>query len=152
MLGFQQKINEEYFGGRAVFYRGLMNMGLILNACGFCGSKKISLYFERGMSFPRAYCKHGKIRCPSLRKDSIFERYEIENIPAFVFVCNCLVARVPFDATVLLSGLDSGTVRRYLSHVSELIDTFIDHQNKGMEGMLGCDGKIVEIDEVFITK
>ena len=129
-----------------------MNSGLILNACGFCGSKKISLYFEKGMSFPRAYCKHCKKRCPSLRKGSIFERYEIENIPAFVFVCNCFVARVPFDATVLLSGLDGGTVRRYLSHVSELVDAFITHQNRAIEGTLGCENKIVEIDEVFITK
>ena len=52
----------------------------------------------------------------------------------------------------LLSGLDGGTVRRYLSHVSELIDAFIAHQNRGMEGTLGGEGKIIEIDEVFITK
>ena len=145
MLGFQRKVNEEYFGGRDVFYRGLMDCGLISNACGFCGSETISIYFEKGMSFPRAYCKECKKRCPSLRSGSIFERYEIENVPAFVFVCNCFIASVPFEATVLLSGLDGGTVRRYLGHVSELIDTFIDHQNKGMEGMLGCVSQIIQL-------
>ena len=152
MLGFRHKIAEEYFGGRDVFYRGLMNCGLILSTCGLCGSEKISIYFEEGMSFPRAYCKECKKRCPSLRRGSIFERYEIENIPAFVFVCNCFIARVPFEATVLLSGLDEWTVRRYLSHVSELIDAFITNQNRGTEGMLGGEGIIIETDEVFITK
>ena len=140
MLGFEGKINEDYFGGRTNFYNKLMQAGLISHVCGLCGSVQISLYFETGMTFPRAYCKECKRRCRSLRKDAIFERYEIENIPAFVFVCNHFIARVSFEATDQLSGLVRGTVRRYLSHVTELIITFVEYQNTGMEGVLGGEG------------
>ena len=150
-LDFPHKITEEYFGGREQFYRNLMDAGLLSNVCS-CGSDDLSLYFEKNLNFPRVYCRGCKKKCPSINNGSIFQRLGIVHIPAFIFLCNCFILNVPFEASVRLSGLDPGTARTYFSHVSVLIDIFIQHQNRGMEKSLGGDGKVVEIDEVFITK
>ena len=150
-LNFPHKISKEYFGGKEAFYRALMDVGLIAKSCQ-CSSTDLTLYFERGKNFPRAYCKGCGKRSLSLNNGSVFQTYGIADIPAFIFVCNCFVMNVPFEATVILSGLDSGTVQKYIDHITKSVDLIIKDENCAMEGMLGGDGKVVEIDEVFVSK
>ena len=52
---------------------------------------------------------------------------------------------------MILSGLAEGTVSTNQGHISEMVNIIVE-KNREMEGQLGWDGKIVEIDEVFLTK
>ena len=147
-LDFPHRISEDYFGGRQKFYRALIDAGLLASCCG-CPTEKLSLTFEKNVNFPRVYCKGCHKKSLSINNGSIFQKYGILHIPAFVFLCNCFVMNVPFEASVRLSGLDSRTARTYIEHVAELIGIFIQHQNRRMENSLGGEGKVVEIDEVL---
>ena len=134
------------------FYTSLMILGIISDECDSCGSKDLTLSYDSKDSFPRARCKSCGYRCLSLRRGSFFEKYGINNIPGFVFVANCFVLKVPFEVTVILSGLAEGTVRTDQGHIREMVNIVMEKKNREMEGQLGGDGKSVEIDEVFITK
>ena len=134
------------------FFSSLIRLGLIADECNFCHSHDLTLTFDKEGAFPRARCKCCAKRCESLRKASIFEKHGINNILGFIFVDNCFVLNVPFEATVLLSGLAEGTVRSYKGHIREMVNAIVEKKNRAIEGQLGREGKIVEIDKAFLTK
>ena len=149
---FPVKVTAERFGGPEKFYRSLMKLGLIADECDVCHSHDLKLKFENKDAFPRATCNECGQRCQTLRKGSIFEKYGINNVPGFVFVVHCFVQKVPFEATVVQSGLAEGTVRSYQGYIREMVNDVVEKKNQEMEHQLGGEGKIVEIDEVIFTK
>ena len=138
---FPGKVNEDYFGGRLPFYTSLMQIGLLCDCCNWCPSKELSLYWLEGENLPRARCLKCKKRCASLREGTIFNAHGINDIPGFIFVANCFALNVPFQAVVVLSGLDQQTVRSYQGYVSEMINKIVEKKNLGMEHSLGAEGK-----------
>ena len=149
---FPTKITIDTFGGRDDFFKSLMDVGLICNCCSWCLSTKLTLYFLPKEIFPRAKCNRCGQRSESLRRGTIFEKHGINNIAGFIFVANCFTLKIPFAATVILSGLNEQTVRAYQGYIRDMINIIIERKNLEMEHSLGGDGKVVEIDEVFLTK
>ena len=88
----------------------------------------------------------------SLRKGSVFEDCKIKNPAGFVFIWNCFVSNMPFEASVVLSGRDDETVRSYIRCLRQVMSLDVEKSYRKTEGPLGGEGKCVEIDEVFVTK
>ena len=57
-----------------------------------------------------------------------------------------------FEASVVETGLAEGTVRSYRGYIREMINDVVEEKNRSMEGQLGGEGKIVEIDEAVFTR
>ena len=64
----------------------------------------------------------------------------------------CLVLRVGVEAAITLSGLNPDTARRYIDVIRKVMTHTADYFYKDWEGKLGGPGRVVEIDEAFITK
>ena len=149
---FPSKITAECFGGATALFTSLMKLGLIRDECDGCHCKNLELTFETPDSFPRATCLDYGYRTLTLRRGTIFDDHNINNVPGFIFVVNCYMLRVPFEATVHLSGLAEGTVRRYQGYIRDMINVIIERQNRAMERQLGGEGKSLRSMKSFSRK
>ena len=83
---------------------------------------------------------------------SIVDIKNIQYIPAFLYVFECVLFHVSMEAIQSFSGLQPDTTRKYVKIVREMMTHTARKMYKSWEGQLGGPGKVVEIDDAFLVK
>ena len=136
------------FGGKTKVLNFLFEHGLLNRKCPKCGQEKEPMK-EEGRAIPRCKCGPCDVRfCCS--KNMPLRWGKISNIPLFLFVVNCFVLRVNMKTMQALSGADYRTVRRYLTAIRDAISASARKKHEMGQQKLGGEGKVVEVDEMFL--
>ena len=150
-IGSQHHITADYFGGAETFYNSLFDAGLFNRECSACGKCSTRLWFGNE-SFPRTYCTSCHRIVTSCNRGSFFDMNGIKDIPLFFFILECFVLNISVEATTVLSGCDPKTTRKYLDVVRDVVNKTVEMEYQRFEGRLGGPGKIIEIDEMILTR
>ena len=151
IVGNQHCITAEYFGGKEAFYNALFNAGLFNWKCSVCGKRSVKFLFGTEQ-FPRTYCILCHKIVASCNNGSFFDENGIKDIPLFFFILECFVLNISVEASTVLSGCDQKTTRKYLDIVRDVVNKTVEMEYQHFEGRLGGPGKIIEIDEMILTR
>ena len=69
-----------------------------------------------------------------------------------MFVILCFVLRVPVKAISGLTGSKEETITKYLKVIKDSICVSFEEQLRNENVMFGGEGKVVEIDEAFLSR
>ena len=127
----------------------LFRHGLLRTTCPECHCDG-KLEDVDGMEFHRLSCKCGYRR--SSKNATVLDDHGIGDIPLFIFVIKCFLLRVSTKAIIELSGAHEDTVHTYLKAVRSVLCSRFENEVRNPDFMFGGPGKIVEVDEAFISK
>ena len=141
---------EHLYGGRKGCVKRLFDLGLLDPLCKRC-KKEVTLKFVAKRFFPKTYCPECHHEVESCRNGSIFDAENILFIPAFLFILDSVLLRVPMNFIQRFSGLQPETARRYVGVVRKMMADTTRNLYRSWEGQLGGPGKVVEVDEAILT-
>ena len=127
-----------------LFERKLLN-----KTCPSC-HKERPVYFETGKTIPRFRCSRCNVRMYCTTNTAI-EWNMVRDIPLFIFVAHCFCERVSTKAIMALTGADYRTIQSYITTFREALCAAVKEKRLSGELMLGGPGKVVEIDEMFLS-
>ena len=143
------RVSYDSFGGKDAVVAFLFDHGLLRTTCPDC-HRDGKLEDVVGMEFPRLCCKCGYRR--SSKNATVLDDHGIGDIPLFIFVVKCFLLRISTKAIVELSGAHEETVHKYLKVVRSVLCSHFESEARNPDFMFGGPGKIVEVDEAFISK
>ena len=143
------RVSYDSFGGKDAVVAFLFDHGLLRTTCPEC-HRDGKLEDVVGMEFPRLCCKCGYRR--SSKNATVLDDHGIGDIPLFIFVVKCFLLRISTKAIVELSGAHEETVHKYLKVVRSVLCSHFESEARNPDFMFGGPGKIVEVDEAFISK
>ena len=122
----------------------LFDTGLLKAKCPTCGQDAATKFFPSRPA-PVLVCpQHGR---SSPVQHTLFEEEGIASIPKFLFVLTCFLLNIPSNAICQLSGTREETVGSSIR--VKMCDK--NEEDIGNRVVLGGEGKVVEIDEVFLA-
>ena len=133
-------------------FKRLFELRLLDPVCKECKIGIVSIKLEKGRNFPRTKCPNCNHEVESCRNGSIFDVKDVLYIPAFLFVFESVLLRVPMNAIQRFTGLQPVTMRKYVKTVRKMMVHTTQKMYKSWEGQLGGPWKVVEIDEAFVTE
>ena len=137
------------FGGRTKVFDFLFERKLLNKTCPSCGQER-PIYFETGKTIPRFRCGPCKVRM-YCTKNTAIEWNMVRDIPLFIFVAHCFCECVSTKAIMALTGADYRTIQSYITTFREALCAAVKEKRRSGELMLGGPGKVVEVDEMFLS-
>ena len=142
-------LNYDSFGGRENVFIFLSQVGISSTSCPDCHAP-CAIEYLKDRQMPRHRCSCGCRR--SCLTGTVFDLHKIDDIPLFIFVMRCYVLRVPVKAISGLTGSKEETITKYLTLIKDSIRVCFEDQIRNENIMFGGEGKVVEIDEAFLSR
>ena len=142
------RLSYDTFGGEREVMDFLLHIGMLNNVCSVC-HQVVPVKYEKGSPFPRIDCPVCSPR-PSCATNSALDLSHIRNVPLFLFVASCFSLHVSTKAIMCLTGAHYRTVKKYIGCIQKAMCEKIRKERSEGRMMLGGQGKIVEIDEMFV--
>ena len=142
-------LTYDTFGGPENVFHFLCHVGVVSTSCPECHIPA-AIEYLKDRPMPRIRCSCGYRR--SCLSGTIFHLHKIEDIHLFMFVMRSYVLRVSVKAIAGLTGAKEDTVTKYLNVIKGSICASFEHEVRNPDFMFGGEGKVVEIDEAFISR